>query len=220
MRHTLKVFQLVVVFTLALVLTGSFGISLSFASSAPPSFIHSSGSTFTNTIIMPLKTKIPELHCSHQAVHLSGTAPAIVTCLHKDMSKRPGSVVPDIGITSCNATNNVTLFWDTSFGGDTICFTGSGFANLANYAPAWYNVIPCHCSSWNDQASGFALDGCALIGTNNPNDANYPGYFAINNNGNGQRQYFKWNVSKSWSNFTGQSGILPNDSLSSLYIDC
>lgn len=159
-----------------------------------------------------------KVYCLHQVVHLKGSNPPSITCFDNKAVNMVNHK-PDIGTVGCNGAN-VTLWWDASFNGPTICFSGDGFANLTNYAPPWYEYAPCHCLSWNHQASGFALFGCTLIGTNSQSDPNYPGYFATDTNGNGQRQYFKWNVSKSWSDFTGLDGILPNDSLSSIYIDC
>ena len=188
-----------------------FAMSAIVLGSAFDSTIASAHSTtkFTNSGAKPSKL------CSHQSVHLNGKNAPTVICLDQQAK----GTHPYISVSGCN-TATVTVWWDQSFLGDSICFSGNGFANLTSYAPAWYNVIGCHCTSWNDQASSFALSGCVLNGNPRANNPDFPGYFASDTNGNGQRQYFKWPVSKSWSDFTGQNGILPNDSLSSIYIDC
>ena len=125
---------------------------------------------------------------------------------------------PYIGIDNCN-TAEVTLWWDLDFSGDELCFSGNGLVNLTDYAPSWYTSILCHCFSWDDQSSSFALDGCALSESSSPNPIS-PGIFTTDTWDEGQVQYFKWNVSKSWRNFNGLNGILPNDSLSTVDIEC
>lgn len=161
--------------------------------------------------------KIHAKSCAHQSVKLNGNEPPIVSCLD-NISK---NMSPNIGLANCGqGSPNVTLWFDPSFfPGDTICFTGNGFANLTDYYPSFGRWLLCNCT-WNDQASSFALYGCTLSGTAQSGNPDYPGYFAIDVNGGGQKQYFKWNVSKSMSDFTGQNGILPDNSLSSVYIDC
>jgi hypothetical protein len=155
------------------------------------------------------------IQCAHQAVHLNGDKPATVTCLDQIIK----DVSPKTGLSDCN-TAVVQIWWNSDFNWTSICFSGNGFANLTDFAPAWYDVPTCHCTSWDDQASSFALYGCTLSGTAQQNNPDFPGYFASDTNGNGQRQYFKWNVSKSMRNFDGSNGVLADNTLSSIYIDC
>ncbi|GHO49193.1 hypothetical protein [Ktedonospora formicarum] len=181
---------------------------LGIAFNTPPASAHSTAK--------PLNAALrPSDPCGHRLVHLHGKDAPTITCF--DNSKQ--EVQPNIGLGNCDSAE-VTIWWDTSFTGDYLCFVGNGFANLTDYAPAWYNVPLCHCTSWNDQASGFSLHGCALTGLPQSGNPDYPGYFAKDSNGNGQKQYFKDNISKSAKDFTGINGVLANDSLSSIYIDC
>jgi hypothetical protein len=166
----------------------------------------------TSSINMQAQHRI---QCAHQAVHLNGDKPATVTCLDR-VTK---GIFPKTGLSGCNDAV-VQIWWDTSLNWTSLCFSGNGFANLTDFAPAWYDAALCHCTSWNDQASGFALYGCTLSGTARQNDPDFPGYFASDTNGNGQRQYFKWNVSKSMRDFDGSNGVLADNTLSSIYIDC
>jgi hypothetical protein len=155
-----------------------------------------------------------KVYCVHLRVYLNGKAPANTKCMDAQVSQltKRGGTHPNIGTVVCNGAD-VTLWRDLSFNGPSICFSGNGFANLTNYSLNFF-------SSWNDQASSFALFNCTLDGTFRQSDVNYPGYFAVDINGGGQKQYFQWNISKSWSDFNGRNGILPDNSLSSIYIDC
>lgn len=103
----------------------------------------------------------------------------------------------DTGKVDCGNRNALVIWADANQTGWSICFEGAGFANMTSYGVGfWWN--------WNDQASSYAA-GCSS------------GTFYKDINGGGQQQNF--NPYPEQNNFDGQSGRLPNDSLSSLQLN-
>lgn len=131
--------------------------------------------------------------CHTLLVTLHGTAPATMSC--RDRTSNP--ISPRITTNNaCGTYGALKLYQDSGFEGNTLCFLGTGFANMTDYWIFW------PFTSWNDQVSSYNA-GC--------ND----GAFYANTGGTGQTQSFSQWAS---ANLDGQSGRLPNDSLSSLQI--
>ncbi|WP_338254124.1 hypothetical protein [Dictyobacter halimunensis] len=112
---------------------------------------------------------------------------------------KTGLVQPHTYITGCS-TSAFELYDSPGWGGNTICFIGSGFVNLTDYCAHWFGNAYCT-NSWNDNAASF-WSGCST-GTM---------YSDINGGGGSQRFdiYEKGNFSY---------GNIQNYSLSSLKLD-
>jgi len=137
-----------------------------------------------------------ELRCSHLLVHLNGKRTPLTKCLdHQKPNAKPFTYVTDCG------AHTLFISQDYYGGGATICFIGSGFANMTDYWGPWYNHF-----NWNDQASYYA-PGCS------------GGDFFADINGQGMRQSFvPYEYHHNFDGGTSFSGqrVLNNDTLSSL----
>lgn len=140
--------------------------------------------------------------CHTLYVRLNGSQPTVNRCLDGE-TPVDGSTLgigPDTYLDSgCNASA-LWIYADSNLSGDRICFRGSGSVNMGDYT---YNCSGFLCYSWNDVASSY-YSGCS------------GGTFYVDANTSGTSQPFGSYISH---NFDGQSGRLPNDTLSSLRLN-
>lgn len=143
--------------------------------------------------------------CMVQVVQLHGTQPATMSCADQPQKTGQKGSTPAIGTSNCNNAW-VSLWWNQGEQGPEICFAGTGYVHMTDYC-AWITFI---CFNWNDNASSYSLQGCILYSP-------APGEFSTDN---GYPQDLDTNVSRTPSNFDGQNGRLPNDTLSYIIEDC
>jgi hypothetical protein len=132
--------------------------------------------------------------CAHLLVHLQGSKSAITTCL--DATTSSSSVTPFTSTVGC-MNNTLELDTFTALATESICFIGTGYANMSDYIGPWYATF-----NWNDAALNYKT-GCNS------------GTFYSDSNGNGIQQPFSPHEEH---DFDGQSGRLPALTLSSLRI--
>jgi hypothetical protein len=84
--------------------------------------------------------------CARLRVHLNGDQIPTVTCLLTEQQAR-SRVTPLIQQSSCDPAD-LQLFDNNSYGGDEICFNGTGHLNLDHY----YKPV---LSNWNDKVSSY-----------------------------------------------------------------
>jgi hypothetical protein len=132
--------------------------------------------------------------CAHLLVHLQGSKSATTTCL--DAITGLSSVTPFTSTVGCTS-NSLELDAYAVGITSTICFIGTGYANMSDYTGPWYLPV-----TWNDEAVHYKT-GCNS------------GTFYIDSNGNGTQQPFSPREER---DFDGQSGRLPAHTLSSLII--
>ena len=82
--------------------------------------------------------------CEHLLVHLRGNEPPLTTCLDAQHPKSVSITCDDYSL---------VLYWDANFSGATLCFSGSGWANLTDYCAPIY-LGGC-LQNWNDKTSSF-----------------------------------------------------------------
>jgi hypothetical protein len=160
-------------------------------------FLTFSQAAIAQAAVRATPTNKPGYNCTVLQVQLHGSQPATSTCLSKGkMTQKKGLRQPFVNVTQCSqAALEITA--DINGNGFTICFIGSGFANMTDYCgPSPF----CLSWQWNDKASYFS-SGCS------------GGVFYTDINGNGAAQLFHPYEA---SNFP--FGNIPNDSLSSLQL--
>jgi hypothetical protein len=89
--------------------------------------------------------------CEHLLVHLRGSASPLTTCL--DSVPASNSVRHPASISITCDDYSLVLYWDANFSGPTLCFSGSGWANLTDYCAPIY-LGGC-LQNWNDKTSSF-----------------------------------------------------------------
>lgn len=134
--------------------------------------------------------------CAVTMVYLHGANPPTTTCLKQSQSS--GLITPDTYGSDCS-NQTLALRSTDQYGDQYLCFLGTGFVNLTDYV--WRTWWPY--STWNDAADWYGT-GCNT------------GVFFADVNGNGTRQTFGPGRQV---NFDGQSGRLPDRTLSSFRID-
>lgn len=154
--------------------------------------------------------------CKIQVLHLHGTQPPTMTCGDQPQTKHIGNLNPMCaGI--CQGSNNcnnatVSIWWDNDEQGPELCLEGNGYVSFTYGAYcAWIGIW---CYNWNNSASSYELQGCALSSRTNEGD------FETFPNGSEVDQPFNIPVSLSPGNFTGTNGRLPNDSLERIDLYC
>jgi len=151
-----------------------------------------------------------QVHCNAAVVHLNGTQVPTITCPKPASAGSVGggkmsASLPNIGADdNCNQAGELRIWWDESYSGWEICFTGTGFTNMTDYCAWGWLYGEYGCWNWNDSATSYRAE-CT------------DGHFYTDTNGNGSYDYFSLN-SSNYLFGTGNMSNVPNDSLSSIQI--
>lgn len=180
-----------------LTLGGALGLATTLMTVTPVAHASPRMSSSTNRTAATVHI-LKESGCRVLEVALHGNANPTINCNLYASSTSSMVVAPTTLATFCDSGYDLKIYQDAfqSSSGSEICFYGTGFVNLTDYQ---INVF----QSWNDQASSWS-------------SGKWYGVFYKDVNGGGGQEAFSYN---SAGEFDGQSGHLPNDSLSSFKID-
>lgn len=147
--------------------------------------------------------------CHHQFFRLNGNEAPTFTCLDSSTS---GDLKPNISTVDCPGQVELSVPSDE----DYVCFSGRGFINLRDvFMPCGWHYWTCG-TPWEGRATNYQLSGCAS-NAGSISDPIYPGYFAFDRDGNGDRWYFQYISNEGQFNYPGR-GVHVGPY--SLLIDC